>query len=453
MMEKKMADNVTNREIAGHAIAGIGQNLVFGLWGSYILIFYTDVFGITAGAAGMIMLFTRLWDAVNDPLMGVVADRTKSRWGRYRPWLMMMALPVAVLLILNFYTPNLSGGAKVAYAAVTYVALSMAFTAVDIPYWSLPAAMTKDSGRRARIFSTSRISTTLTSVLAAVVIIPLVNAIGGQDKARGFFCTAVLFAVFAVIFYLIGFFNVKEHILPEKKKSGGAAEAIKVLSLNRPLQMIILSVLVAMTANGLRNSMLAYYTQYNLNSLTLVSLMTALSIPGMLLGMLLAPSLSAKIGKKKVYIYACIFGTAANLVFYFIGYENRTAVFVMYAVTSISVGFVYVLISAMIADTIEYAEYKTGQRREGLISSTQTFVTKLCIAISGGVIGLMLTTVKYIPNVQQSGSTLSVFHATMTLVPALAFALAIIPMHFYELTEERHAQIVAELEKRRKGEP
>ena len=103
---------VKKREIAGHAAAGIGQNLVYGLWGSYILIFYTDVFGITAGAAGLIMMFTRIWDAVNDPMMGMVADRTRTKWGRYRPWLLFMAVPVGILLILNFYTPDLSGGGK-----------------------------------------------------------------------------------------------------------------------------------------------------------------------------------------------------------------------------------------------------------------------------------------------------------------------------------------------------
>lgn len=439
---------VKAREIAGHAAAGVGQNLVYGLWGSYILIFYTDVFGITAGAAGLIMMFTRIWDAVNDPMMGMVADRTRTKWGRYRPWLLFMAVPVGILLVLNFYTPALPGSGKVAYAAVTYVLLSMAFTAVDIPYWSLPSAMTRDSGRRAGIFSIARTATTLTSVVSAVIIIPLTQRLGEGNQEKGFFRTAVAFAVVSVIFYIIGFAGIREHVEPVKQKKNGLGDSLRVLACNKPLLLIILSVLIILTANGLRNSTLPYFAQYNLGALSLVSILTALSIPGMLAGMLSAPVLARKFGKKRVFLGACIYGVLSNLLFFFTGYSDRTMVFVMIALTGVSFGFILVLESAMIADTIEYAQWKTGQRREGLISSTQTFVSKLCLALSGGLIGLILTVTGYAPGQVQTGTTLSAFHGIMTLVVAAAFALAMIPMFFYGLTEEVHAGIVQELEKR-----
>lgn len=443
---------VKTREIAGHAAAGIGQNLVYGLWGSYILIFYTDVFGITAGAAGLIMMFTRIWDAVNDPMMGMVADRTRTRWGRYRPWLLFMAVPVGILLILNFYTPALSGGAKVAYAAITYVLLSMAFTAVDIPYWSLPSAMTRDSGRRAGIFSIARTATTLTSVVSAVIIIPLTQRLGAGDQEKGFFRTAVLFAAFSIFFYLIGFGSIREHVEPVKQKKEGVGNSLKVLACNKPLLLIILSVLIILTANGLRNSTLPYFAQYNLGALSLVSILTALSIPGMLAGMLLAPVLAKKFGKKRVYLGACIYGMISNLLFFFSDDTDTVRVFIMIALTGVSFGFILVLESAMIADTIEYAQWKTGQRREGLISSTQTFVSKLCLALSGGLIGLILTVTGYTPGQVQTGTTLLAFHMMMTLVVAVAFALAMVPMFFYGLTEEVHAGIVKELEAESRNE-
>ena len=125
--------NASKKEVFGHAVAGFGQNLIYGFWSGYTMVFFTDVFGIAASAAGLIVLASRIWDAINDPMMGAIADRTRTRWGRYRPWLLFMSLPIVIFLTLNFSTPNLSGSAKVAYAAVTYILMSMAFTGVDVP--------------------------------------------------------------------------------------------------------------------------------------------------------------------------------------------------------------------------------------------------------------------------------------------------------------------------------
>lgn len=135
VMSQVAEGEVTGREMFGHAIAGFGQNLIFGLWSSYMLVFYTDIFGISAGVASIIMLLTRVWDGVNDPMMGSIADHTRTKWGRYRPWLLFMAPVIVIFLVLNFSSPDLSPAMKIAYAGVTYVMMSMAFTAVDVPYW------------------------------------------------------------------------------------------------------------------------------------------------------------------------------------------------------------------------------------------------------------------------------------------------------------------------------
>ena len=445
----KENQSITKKEMIAHAIAGVAQNLVYGLWGSYIMIFYTDVFGIAAGSVGLIMMLTRIWDAVNDPMMGIIADRTRSRWGRYRPWLLIMPLPVALLLIISFYTPDFTITGKTIYAAITYVALSMAFTAIDIPYWSLPSAMSKDSDQRASIFSFSRISTTLTTVATSIAIIPLVNVLGGEDKQKGFFYLAIGFAILAFILYMVGFKGIKEHVQPDTKSSFHISTVKDVLFKNKPLMLIVSSLLIAMSANGLRNSILAYYAQYNLNSLTLVSLLTALGIPGLFIGMVLTPKLSKRFGKKRVFIASGIYGAISNLIFFLVGYQNVTYVYVMFALSSVTYGFMLVLGSAMIADTIEYAEWKTGQRQEGLISSTQTFVSKLCLAISGGVIGLTLSMNHYIPNTIQSVEMMNTFHMMISLIPAIGYLLCIIPVSFSELSEKRHQEIVSELEERR----
>lgn len=446
-MENRTND-VTGREIAGHAIAGIGQNLVYGLWGSFVMIFYTDVFGISALAAGMIMMFTRVWDAVNDPMMGAIADKTRTKWGRYKPWVMFMSVPVGILLVLSFCTPNLPPTGKIIYGAVTYVLMSMAFTAVDIPYWSLPSAMTSDGAKRSKIFSTSRVSTTLTSLIAGVVIVPVTELVGKGNQQKGFLAVAIIFAVASSLFYIFGIRNVQEHVAPVKQEKTGAKEAIKVITQNKPLLLIIASVLFILTTNSLRSSVMPYYAQYNMGSRALVSIMTLCNIPGMLCGMLIAPILAKKLGKKRTYLLACVYGAVTNIIFFVLGYTNLTLVFLCIGFTAASYGCIVVLESSMIADTIEYAQLKTGQRRAALVSSTQTFASKVCSSISGGLIGVILTVSGYVANQPQSETVLSSFHMMMTLLIAAAYIVAMIPMKFNPMTEEMHAKIVAELEEK-----
>lgn len=444
--------DVKGTEMAGHAIAGVGQNLIFGLWSSYMLVFFTDVFGIAGGVAGLIMMFTRVWDAVNDPMMGVIADRTRTKWGRYRPWLMFMAIPVVIFLALNFSTPNLSGTGKVIFAAITYVLMSMTFTAVDVPYWTLPAAMTGSVNKRTTIFSISRTTTTLASVAIGMAVIPLVNALGGGDMAQGYFRTALLIGIVGAVLYMIGFSLIREHVAPQAQEKFSFKKAVKVIATNKPLLMAILSMVISFSTTFLRQGMTIYYVQYNLGSLNLVPVFSLLSLAGMLVGMVIVPMLSKRIGGKRTFIISCIAGGLLNFVFFFIGYSNVSLVMVMFVITSIPGGIVMVLMSSLIANTIEYSEWKTGTRNEGLISSSQTFSAKIIIAISGGLSGLALTMVNYTPAATQPTEALNMFHMCMSLLPGICMFVGVIPMLFYDLTDERHAEIVEELNKRKKAE-
>jgi len=192
-----------------------------------------------------------------------------------------------------------------------------------------------------------------------------------------------------------------------------------------------------------------YYVQYNIGSLELVPIFSLLQLPALILGVVMTPFLTKRLGQKNLFIFSCIWGAVFNLVFYFAGYRNVPLAMVLFFFGGISLGFVMVLVSSMIANTIEYAEWKTGQRREGLISSTQTFLAKLCMAIGGGLSGLILTVSKYQPNVAQNPETLSMFHTTMTLMVAIGFILGVIPMLFNDFDDKKYAEITAELAERR----
>ncbi|MDR2211981.1 MAG: MFS transporter [Spirochaetaceae bacterium] len=442
---------VNGREITGHAVAGIGQNLIFGLWSSYMLVFFTDVFGIAGGAAGLIMMFTRIWDAINDPMMGVIADRTRTRWGRYRPWLLFMAVPIIVFLVLNFSAPDFSPTGKIVYASITYVLMSMAFTAVDIPYWTLPAAMTQDAGKRTAIYTISRTSTTLSSLVVGIIAIPLITALGGGDMARGYFITALVIGVLGAALYLCGFKLIREHVTPPPAEKFSFSEAAKVIAQNKPLLLTLIAMLIAFGLTMLRSNLLVYWVQYNIGSLGMVAVFNLISLPAMMLGFVFTPLLTKKLGQKGLFIFACCWGAVSNFIFFFVGYGNASAAMVMFFFTSVPTGFVMVLVSTMIANTIEYAEWKTGQRREGLISSSQTFLAKISIAIGGGLSGLMLTIINYQPNTVQPPAALSAFHISMTLIAGLGFLLGIIPMLFNDFDDKKYVEITQELQRRRKA--
>jgi GPH family glycoside/pentoside/hexuronide:cation symporter/probable glucitol transport protein GutA len=327
----------------------------------------------------------------------------------------------------------------------------MAFTAVDVPYWSLPAAMTDDSDKRTKIFSVSRLSTTAASILASMIIVPLINLIGGGDMRKGYQGVAIVFAVLAAVLYFCSFLLVKENVQVSSNKFE-FKKAVKAFSENRPLLLLIISSLISSCIMSMRMGMQMYYVQYNLGSLDLIPAISAASLPGIVLGSFLAPVLSRKLGKRNLMITGHVLTIVFGIVFYFVGYSDFNMVMIMIALMSFPLGINMVLLSSMTADTIEYAEWKTGQNNAALISSTQTLITKIGMAISGGVIGLVLTITNYVPNAEQTTQTLHAIHFSMSLLPGIASVLAIIPLAFYDLTKEKHEKIIEELRMRKENE-
>ncbi len=448
-MSQVVAGEVKKREMFGHAIAGFGQNLIFGLWSSYMMVFYTDIFGITAGAASIIMLLTRIWDGVNDPMMGSIADHTRTKWGRYRPWLLFMSPVIVIFLVLNFSSPDLSPALKVAYAGITYVLMSMAFTAVDVPYWTMPAAMSSDVQKRAKIISYSRMSTTLATTVLGVVAIPLINALGQGDKQKGYMMTALVVGIIGAGFYLIGFANIREHVQPVPNQKITLKSSIKAITQNRPLLLLLCCGLLANIGTMLKQGMVIYYVKDCVGSENLIPIFSILFLPGMFLGLVIAPMFTKRFDSNMVFIGSRVFGIVVDIVFFFAGFENVPLVMFLYALTSIPLGMSAVVSATMLTNTIEYAEWKFGNRQEGLISSTQTLTAKIGMALSAGVIGAVLEIADYVPN-QVTTETQTMIHGAFTLFCAVIGGLSIVPMLFNKFTDKEHERIVKELEERRR---
>ena len=447
-MSQVVAGEVKGREMFGHAIAGFGQNLIFGLWSSYMMVFYTDIFGITAGAASIIMLFTRIWDGINDPMMGTIADHTRTKWGRYRPWLLFMSPVIVIFLVLNFSSPDLSPTLKVVYAAITYVMMSMAFTAVDVPFWTMPAAMSSDVQKRSKIISFSRMSTTLATTVLGVIAIPLINALGNGDKAKGYMLTALVVGVIGAMFYLIGFANIREHVQPVPNQKITLKSSVKAITQNKPLLLLLCCGLLGNIGTMLKQGMVIYYVKNCVGSESLIPIFSLLFVPGMFLGLVIAPMFTKKFDSKTVFIGSRVFGIIVDVVFFFAGFENIPLVMFLYALTSIPLGMSSVVSATMLTNTIEYAEWKFGNRQEGLISSTQTLTAKIGMALSAGVTGIVLEIANYVPN-HVTPQTQNMIHGAFTLFCAGIGVLAIIPMLFNKFTDKEHEKIVKELEARK----
>ncbi len=448
-MSQVVAGEVKKREMFGHAIAGFGQNLIFGLWSSYMMVFYTDIFGITAGAASIIMLLTRIWDGVNDPMMGSIADHTRTKWGRYRPWLLFMSPVIVIFLVLNFSSPDLSPTLKVVYAGITYVLMSMAFTAIDVPYWTMPAAMSSDVQKRAKIISYSRMSTTLATTVLGVIAIPLINALGHGNKQKGYMMTALVVGIIGAGFYLIGFANIREHVQPVSNQKITLKSSVKAITQNRPLLLLLCCGLLANIGTMLKQGMVIYYVKDCVGSENLIPIFSILFLPGMFLGLVIAPMFTKKFDSNIVFIGSRVFGILVDIVFFFAGFENVPLVMFLYALTSIPLGMSAVVSATMLTNTIEYAEWKFGNRQEGLISSTQTLTAKIGMALSAGVIGIVLEIADYVPN-HVTTETQAMIHGAFTLFCAVIGGLSIIPMLFNKFTDKEHEKIVKELEERRR---
>lgn len=363
-----------------------------------MLVFYTDVFGIAAGTASIIMLITRIWDGINDPMMGSIADHTRTKWGRYRPWLLFMAPVIVIFLVLNFSSPDLSPVLKVVYASITYVMMSMAFTAVDVPYWTMPAAMSSNVQKRSKIISFSRMTTTAATTVLGVIAFPLINALGKGDMAKGYMLTALVVGCIGAIFYLIGFANIREHVQPVPNQKITLKDSIQAILQNKPLLLLLCCGLIGNIATMLKQGMVIFYVKDVVGSPDLVPIFSLLFLPGMVIGLMIAPMLAKKWDSKQVFIGSKIFGIIVDVIFYFVGFKNIPLVMVLYAMTSIPLGISSVVSATMLTNTIEYAEWKFGKRQEGLISSTQTLSAKISMALSAGVTGIVLEAAHYVPN-------------------------------------------------------
>jgi len=474
---------LSNRERRTYYMGGFGQGMIYSAMSNYISDFYLNVMRLNAVFVMLLMLLSRLWDAINDPIMGIIMDRVEPKRGKMRPYFYIVPWPIIVLTLALFFAPNyfisgsISQTALMVYAAVTYVLWGMTYTVGDIPFWSLPNAMVAEPGERGRLIAVSR---TINGVGSAIpqglfmAIGPLLTAAGFQNGVRleqtRYMLLAIIVTLVGGIFYFRTAGGVRERVpIPKaSKKSAGEPGAFSLILRNKPLLLVVaMGILSAgryMFASGM-----IHVARYSVgfagkdvqSSISTVSLIFQLSIAGGMFGsMILLPKLMERFSYKRLLIFTSLLGGVAGLAVYFVGYNNIYALIPLLFICSIPYGIINNLSYVMISDTLDYMEWKTGFRTNGLGQATQTFVNKLDNALATSAIVLVYILLKL--NVNEVMGSGAAVHATqmpvnirggfftmISLVPAVSLFLCVIPMFFYNLEGKRKEMVTMELAERR----
>lgn len=434
------------KHMIGYAVGDFGINLYFISVMTYLLYFYTDVFGISALSAAGVFAVARFVDAVTDPLMGAIAERTRTRWGRMRPYISFGAVPLGLISILTFTVPDLGPGGKLAWAYVTYIMFGLIYTLVTIPYATLTASLTSDYDERTKV-STYRIGCAFAGgFIVSVGTFPFLDLF--SDKAEGFFSLMVLFAVVATVLLLITYKSTAEVVQPAATAKLPLSASLKAIVQNPPLYIVIGIFCCGMMSFTIRQTVTPYYFIYNVGAPELVPWFFGVTLGSMMLGIWTVPRLAAWLGKEGAVAAGAYLAIAACLGFYFTDYTATFWIFFWGCLVALGSTPVAVLGWAMIPDTVEYAQWKHGTRADGAIFSTASFFQKLAKTIGGAGVAFILGLAGYVANQPQEPQAIQAILNLLTLAPIVILVGLIVLTRLYRLDSSTHERIVAELQER-----
>jgi len=468
-----MNTKITLKEKIGYGFGDMASSMFWKIFGMYLAFFYTDVFGISAAAAGTMFLITRVFDAVSDPVMGVIADRTRSRWGKYRPYLFWGAIPFAVVGAITFYTPDFTASGKLVYAYVTYIFMMTAYSVVNIPYASLLGVMSPDPKERNTLSSYRMSFAFIGSFITFMLLQPLVDYFGkgGARSAIENISTepmawtkavAIIGVICVVLFYFC-FRYTKERVTEIKKpEKTSILKDLNLLMRNKPWWILVAAGLSALMFNALRDTVAVYYFKYHIvdsykmqvTGWTLTTIYFLVGQAANLLGVVMAASLSNRYGKKSTYITAMILAAFLSCGFFFV--ESIVGLMALQIAVSICAGYVLPLLWSMFSDICDHQELTTGRRTTGLIFSSSSMSQKFGWAIGPAMVLWMLAAFGYVTPVGaeavvQPESAIFGMKLLISLLPAAACLLAVAGMMFYPLSDKRVKENAEELERRRKN--
>ncbi len=466
-------------EKVGYGLGDTASNILYQAWSFFLMIFYTDIFGIDTKVAAFMLLITRIWDMIFDPIIGMVADRTNTRWGRFRPYLLWLAVPYGILACAMFITPDWGQNMKIIYAFVTYILATTAYTAINIPYSSLMAVMTPDPKERTTLSQYRFFFAFLGMLLITAFTLPLAKFFGasishpgyseelGYSQALGFQVTMGVFGVIAIVLLIITFLTTRERVHPSKEQKSTFREDLNDIRRNIPWIFLFIASIFWLIHNMIRNGMVAYYFNYvngeggrilwkfaigalKLNFDQTTTFLTIGTI-GMLAGVLLSTPVKKYFDRKSVIIFLTLVTVVINAAFYWLPSDNFVVLAVVNFIWSLFAGAMPVFIFAMFADVADFHAWKFNKRATGLVTAGIMFAIKLGVAV-GGFLGLyFLGLFGYSKAATNTPEVINGIKLLISIIPAAFILVCSIMLYFYPINDRILTQIVTDLEKRKKS--
>ena len=437
------------REKVGYALGDSASNFYWKVFEFYLLFFYTEVFGLTPGAAGWLLLFSRLWDAVNDPMMGALADRTNTRWGKFRPYLLWIAIPIWAAGVLMFTTPELDESGKLVYAYVTYIFMMMMYTAVNIPYSALMGVITPSTQERAQLSSWRFVGAFVVAWVVQTFTLKFVRMLGGEDPQLGWQLVMIVYGGIAALLFVISFATTRERIGPAAGQNSDFGADVRALMRNRPWFIMFLMGIFVISAFALRSGTLAYYFTYYIKDEDAFTFFMGSGGIAALGGVALMPVGARVLGKRRLFIL-CMGAAAVLMVpFFVIPAAQINAIYALNIAIFFVLGPVAPLIFVMFTDTADYGEWKMGRRTTGLVMAAAMLALKFGGAIGGFANGQVLEAVGFVANQDQTPDAIQGILALVSFIPAGICVGAAILAGLYPLEDRQLRTIEQDLSQRR----
>lgn len=447
-MEKKL--KATKAATICYGFGDLASQFVWTYVGSYLTIYYTDIVGLAPAIVSVIMMLARIWDAINDPMMGAIAERTRSKFGRFRPYIAFGAPFLAIFSVLTFTNPF--GGkstAGVIWAAAIYIIAGMLYTLVNIPYGAMAAVMTEDADQR-NVLNTSRnIGMNLGMVIVNGVSAGLALKFSGAGakvaNGQGYRTVALIYAIISIPLFLIVFFTSKEVVQPEgEPQPFSFKDTVNNLIKNKYLMIVTFVMILQMTAFMGRVAITSYYVIYCLGSFTMIALIMTIPSIGGIIGSFFVPFFAKKFGKRNVLMWSMIIQGIGLVIMYLAPFDNMKMVLAGDVIFGLfNVGFPMSL--SMVADSVDYMELKTGTRTDGTAYATYGLATKIGNAVGGAFGILIMSAFGYVANAQQTAQALKGINFTVNLLPAILFFLAAAMCLLWKMTDKEADDIRAQL--------
>jgi len=429
------------REKIGYACGDVASNFYWRVFDVFLFIFYTDVFGLSAGAVGTMMLVTRLIDAFSDPMMGALADRTKTKYGKFRPYLLWGILPIVAAGVLTFTVPDLDDGNKLIWAYATYIFMMLAYTFINVPYGALLGVITKDTQQRTTLTSFRFIGAFSGGSLVAYLTPLLVDYLGDGNEALGWQYTMMIYGAIAACLFAITFFTTKERISPPRNQQSSVLQDLKDLTQNKPWIVLFSLALIIMMTISLRGSTGTFYFKYYAQRPDLIGSFAMAYMIALAIGAASTPLLTKWCDKRRLLMILMSLVAILSLLFYAVPKNNIALMFVLQIAIGLCLGPKSPLVFSMYADTADYSQWRTGRRATAMIFSAAAFSQKLGGALAGAMIGWSLASLGYVANQAQRGDSLEGIVLLMTVIPACFAALAVPLIWFYPLTDQQLTKI------------